>query len=104
MAKAGIAIKNHIHTCLSYFFWKKYKNYLLWNIHLFVCFVLIDAFPKEGSGYPKRDFASCLGIEQMSRKTFMKNQHHIYYGASTETPGANRFNDDVIALGHQIGI
>ena len=40
----------------------------------------------------------------MSKKTFMKNQRHIYYGASTETPGVNRFNDDVIALGHQIGI
>ena len=34
----------------------------------------------------------------------MKKQRHINYGASTETPGVNRFNDDVIALGHQIGI
>ena len=38
------------------------------------------------------------------KKTFMKNQCHIYYGDFTETPGTDRFNDDLIALGHRIGI
>ena len=32
---------------------------------MLVCFVLMDAFPKERSGYPIRDFASRLGTEQM---------------------------------------
>ena len=31
---------------------------------LFVLFVSMDAFLKEGSGYPIRDFASRLGTEQ----------------------------------------